>query len=58
MAAVPYEQLKGTDAPLAVALSEGAGISWAADLISLGAMVAITSVVLTIMYGQTRIGSR
>ena len=55
-AAVPFEQLAGSDAPLAVALSEGAGISWAADLISLGAMVAITSVVLTIMYGQTRIG--
>ena len=43
------------DAPLAAALSEGAGVEWAADLISFGALVAITSVVLTILYGQSRI---
>ncbi len=43
------------DAPLSAALRDGAGIGWAADLISFGALVAITSVVLTILYGQTRI---
>ena len=48
-------QMAGSDAPLAVALDEGAGIGWAAALLALGAVVAITSVVLVIMYGQTRI---
>jgi basic amino acid/polyamine antiporter, APA family len=47
--------LEGSDAPLAAALNEGAGISWAAWLLALGALVAITSVVLVVMYGQTRI---
>ena len=36
-------------------LDEGAGIDWAADVISFGALVAITSVVLTLLYGQSRI---
>ena len=49
------DQLSGSDAPLAAALDEGAGISWAAAVLSFGALVAITSVVLVIMYGQTRI---
>src|SRR4051794_19151563 len=49
------EQLKSSDAPLATALSEGAGINWAAAILALGAVVAITSVVLVILYGQTRI---
>jgi len=49
------EQMKESDAPLAAALDQGAGIGWAAGILSLGALVAITSVVLVIMYGQTRI---
>ncbi|WP_433383007.1 amino acid permease [Actinoplanes sp. CA-142083] len=49
------DQMKGSDAPLATALDEGAGISWAAGILALGAVVAITSVVLVIFYGQTRI---
>ncbi|HEU4347982.1 MAG TPA: amino acid permease [Actinoplanes sp.] len=49
------EQMADSDAPLAAALDEGAGISWAAGVLALGAVVAITSVVLVIMYGQTRI---
>ncbi len=53
--ALPADQLAGQDAPLAVALSEGAGISWGADIVAFGALVAITSVVLTILYGQTRV---
>ena len=53
--ALPFDELKGQDAPLATALSEGAGFGWAADIISLGALVAITSVVLTLLYGQSRI---
>ncbi|UQU68301.1 amino acid permease [Couchioplanes caeruleus] len=49
------QQLESTDAPLAAALDQGAGIGWAAAILALGAVVAITSVVLVIMYGQTRI---
>ena len=53
--ALPADQLAGQDAPLAVALSEGAGVQWGADIVTFGALVAITSVVLTILYGQTRV---
>jgi APA family basic amino acid/polyamine antiporter len=53
--ALPADALAGQDAPLAVALSEGAGIGWGADIVSFGALVAITSVVLTMLYGQTRV---
>ena len=53
--ALPADQLAGEDAPLAIALSEGAGIGWGADIVSFGALVAITSVVLTMLYGQTRV---
>ncbi|MEU4420509.1 amino acid permease [Actinoplanes sp. NPDC024001] len=49
------EQMSGSDAPLATALDEGAGLNWAAAILALGAVVAITSVVLVIFYGQTRI---
>jgi APA family basic amino acid/polyamine antiporter len=48
-------QMESSDAPLAAALDQGAGIGWAAGILALGAVVAITSVVLVIMYGQTRI---
>jgi APA family basic amino acid/polyamine antiporter len=47
--------MKDSDAPLAAALQDGAGISWAAWILALGALIAITSVVLVIFYGQTRI---
>jgi APA family basic amino acid/polyamine antiporter len=53
--ALPADQLAGQDAPLAIALSEGAGVAWGADIVTFGALVAITSVVLTILYGQTRV---
>jgi APA family basic amino acid/polyamine antiporter len=53
--ALPFDQLEGAEAPLATALDEGAGIGWGADVISFGALVAITSVVLTLLYGQSRI---
>jgi basic amino acid/polyamine antiporter, APA family len=53
--ALPFEELNGAEAPLATVMSDGAGIEWAADVISFGALVAITSVVLTLLYGQSRI---
>jgi basic amino acid/polyamine antiporter, APA family len=53
---VPTSRLAGSEAPLADALRAGAGVgSWAADLLSVGALIAITSVTLTVLYGQTRI---
>jgi basic amino acid/polyamine antiporter, APA family len=48
-------QMAKSAAPLATALKVGAGLDWAAWLLALGALVAITSVVLVVMYGQTRI---
>jgi APA family basic amino acid/polyamine antiporter len=53
-AAVPFDRINGEEAPLAFVLQE-LGFDWAANVISFGALVAITSVVLTILYGQTRI---
>jgi basic amino acid/polyamine antiporter, APA family len=53
--ALPAPELAASPAPLATAMEDGAGVSWAASLIAGGAVVAITSVVLTILYGQTRI---
>jgi APA family basic amino acid/polyamine antiporter len=53
---VPASTLAGADAPLTEAVRAGAGLgSWAGDIMSFGALVAITSVVVTIFYGQTRI---
>ncbi len=52
---VPADKLAGSDAPLSDAIKIGAGLDWAANLLSFGALVAITSVTLTILYGQTRI---
>ncbi len=53
---VPAGDLAGADAPLTTALREGSSVgSWAGDLLSLGALIAITSVVLTVLYGQSRI---
>jgi APA family basic amino acid/polyamine antiporter len=51
----PSDKLAGSDAPLSDAIKIGAGLDWAGDLLSFGALVAITSVTLTILYGQTRI---
>jgi APA family basic amino acid/polyamine antiporter len=52
---LPTDQLGASDAPLAEALDTGAGLSWAAAVLAAGALVAITSVMLVIFYGQTRI---
>ena len=53
-AALPYKDLAGQEAPLAEVL-RSLGMDWGATVISIGALIAITSVVLTILYGQTRI---
>ncbi|HET8757637.1 MAG TPA: amino acid permease [Solirubrobacteraceae bacterium] len=53
--ALPFDALAGSQAPLATVLEDGAGMPWGATVISVGALIAITSVVLTVLYGQTRI---
>jgi basic amino acid/polyamine antiporter, APA family len=50
---LPYYEL-GTDAPLATALSE-AGQDWAAGLISIGILAGLTSVIMILMLGQSRV---
>ncbi|MGH3239001.1 MAG: amino acid permease [Spirillospora sp.] len=47
--------LSGSEASLAQVLDEATGESWPSMILSLGAVIAIASVVLTVMYGQTRI---
>lgn len=51
---VPYFSLAETTAPVAFALQQ-IGIPWGAELISAGAVLGITSVMLVLLYGQSRI---
>ena len=51
---MPFKDLDGQDAPLAEVLKT-LNFDWGPTLISFGSLVAITSVVLTVLYGQTRI---
>ncbi|MCD0453719.1 amino acid permease [Actinocorallia sp. API 0066] len=54
--AMPWQELDSdTEASLSAILTDVTGTSWAALLLSAGAVIAITSVVLTVLYGQTRI---
>jgi APA family basic amino acid/polyamine antiporter len=51
---VPYLEFRDTSAPVAYALLR-IGINWGAALVSVGAICGITSVILVLLYGQTRI---
>ncbi|RYL95655.1 amino acid permease [Sporolactobacillus sp. THM7-4] len=51
---VKYTAFKHTAAPVAYALQQ-IGINWGSALVSVGAICGITSVLLVITYGQTRI---
>lgn len=51
---VPYYSLKNTSAPVAYAL-EQIGYSWGASLVSVGAICGITSVIIVMTYGASRI---
>jgi APA family basic amino acid/polyamine antiporter len=54
---VPYKELgspEAVGAPLAYAFSAN-GVSWASTLISVGALAGLTSTVLILMYGQSRV---
>ncbi|HEY3799657.1 MAG TPA: amino acid permease [Caulobacteraceae bacterium] len=50
---VPYAQLDGP-APIAYAVNK-IGITWFAELVKLGAICGLSSVMLVLLYGQTRI---
>jgi APA family basic amino acid/polyamine antiporter len=55
---VPYDKLKtqpdGTRATLASAFSDN-GVDWAATVISVGALAGLTTVVMVLMLGQSRV---
>ncbi|RLQ96600.1 amino acid permease [Falsibacillus albus] len=52
---VPYKQFKGNvDHPISLAI-QVAGIDWVAGIIDLGAILGMTTVMLVMLYGQTRI---
>jgi APA family basic amino acid/polyamine antiporter len=53
--AMPWRRFEGTEAALARIVDQAGGGSLAVGLLSLGAVVAIASVVLTVLYGQIRI---
>src|SRR6201999_3891982 len=53
--ALPADKLRRGQAPRAAALDDGAGYAGGSTIVSIGAVIAITSVVLTITYGLTRI---
>ena len=57
IAAKPWETFEGSggEAVLAQILEEVTGQNWPAVVLSIGAIISIFSVVLAVMYGQTRI---
>lgn len=55
LGALPWRDLDGSEAALAEVLTRSVGGTWPAVVLSVGAVVAIASVVFTVFYGQTRI---
>lgn len=53
--AMPWQQFEGTEAALARIVADASGSPWLVGLLSVGAVVAIASVVLTVLYGQIRV---
>ncbi|WEB43709.1 amino acid permease [Streptomyces yunnanensis] len=53
--ALPWQEFKGSEAALAGILKTVTGHGYWSVLLAFGAVVAIASVVLTVLYGQTRI---
>lgn len=51
---VPYQQFLGVDHPVTLALKY-AGENWVAGFVDLGAILGMTTVILVMAYGQTRI---
>ncbi|MDI2131977.1 amino acid permease [Yinghuangia seranimata] len=55
LGAMPWTDFEGAEATLATIVNNVTGGSWASTILSLGAIISIASVVLTVLYGQTRI---
>lgn len=55
LGAMPWEQVGGKPAALSLIVNHATGSSFGSTVIAVGAVVAIASVVLAVMYGQTRI---
>ncbi|MFE1764967.1 amino acid permease [Streptomyces angustmyceticus] len=53
--AMPWQKFEGSEAALAGIMKSVSGQSFWAVLLAFGAVIAIASVVLTVLYGQTRI---
>ncbi|MCU1643328.1 MAG: Cationic amino acid transporter [Nocardia sp.] len=51
---VPYTDLQGEDATLATAFAVH-GVTWAKNIISIGALAGLTTVVMVLFLGQTRV---
>jgi APA family basic amino acid/polyamine antiporter len=51
---VPYQKFLGVDHPVSLAL-QYAGENWVAGFVDLGAILGMTTVILVMAYGQTRI---
>ncbi|MBB3011295.1 MULTISPECIES: amino acid permease [Cupriavidus] len=51
---VPYQKFLGVDHPISLAL-QSAGETWVAGFVDLGAILGMTTVLLVMTYGQTRI---
>jgi APA family basic amino acid/polyamine antiporter len=51
---VPYQQFLGVDHPVSLALKY-AGENWVAGFVDLGAILGMTTVILVMAYGQTRV---
>jgi APA family basic amino acid/polyamine antiporter len=51
---VPYMKFEGVDHPVSLAL-QYAGQNWVAGFVDLGAILGMTTVILVMTYGQTRI---
>ncbi|NGO73263.1 amino acid permease [Streptomyces boncukensis] len=55
LGAMPWERIGGKPAALSLIVNHATGSSLGSTVIAVGAVVAIASVVLAVMYGQTRI---
>ncbi|MBP2476801.1 APA family basic amino acid/polyamine antiporter [Crossiella equi] len=53
--AVGVDRLSSEGASLSTVMAEVTGSSWASTVLAIGAVIAIASVVLTVLYGQTRV---
>ncbi|NRR32509.1 amino acid permease [Oxalobacteraceae bacterium] len=51
---VPFQQFAGVDHPVSLAL-QYAGQNWVAGFVDLGAILGMTTVILVMTYGQTRV---